>query len=141
LREYGIARNVIQREVEEIRREGYQMLRMPTMTYIETNTIAEALGTASTEAFFIDPNSPAIGKTLGELDLRKHTGATVITAIHAGHTEINPGPDYRINSEAILVLLGSPEQIERAIEVINDAGSVQGENERESQDEQIKAAQ
>jgi monovalent cation:H+ antiporter-2, CPA2 family len=119
LREYGVARNIIHREVEDIRREGYQMLRGPEQPMLEMSAIGEALGAASTETLFIDRNSPAIGRTLGELDLRKQTGATVITAIHDGNTEINPGPDFKLAAEDILVLLGSPEQIEMAIELIN----------------------
>jgi CPA2 family monovalent cation:H+ antiporter-2 len=63
LREYGIARNVIQREVEGIRREGYQMLRTPAGPVIEVSDLAEALGTASTETMFIESGSPAIGES------------------------------------------------------------------------------
>jgi CPA2 family monovalent cation:H+ antiporter-2 len=123
LREYGIARNVIQGEVEEIRREGYQMLRDSSLPLLEMSAIGEALGTASTETLFIGRGSPAVGKTIGEMDLRKRTGATVITAIRAGKTEINPGPDYMLEAEDILVLLGGPEQIETAIEQINTAAA------------------
>jgi CPA2 family monovalent cation:H+ antiporter-2 len=126
LREYGVARNVIQGEVEEIRREGYQMLRGPAQPVLEMSAIGEALGTASTETLFIDRNSHAIGRTLGEMDLRKQTGATVITAIRDGNTEINPGPDFKLEAEDILVLLGSPEQIEMAIEQINAAENQSG---------------
>lgn len=119
LREYGIARNIIQREVEGIRQEGYQTLRLPTAPPIEFSNIATALGTASTETLFINESSPAIGKTLGELDLRKKTKATVITAIRDGVTEINPGPEYRLAANDIIVLLGGPEEIEMAIEQIS----------------------
>ncbi|HET9530908.1 MAG TPA: cation:proton antiporter [Blastocatellia bacterium] len=119
LREYGVARNVIQREVEGIRREGYQMLRQPAGPVIEVSDLAEALGTASTETMFIQSGSPAIGRTLGELDLRKQTGATVIAAIRAGHSEINPGPGFKFEPDDIIVLLGSPEEIEQAIEQIS----------------------
>jgi CPA2 family monovalent cation:H+ antiporter-2 len=127
LREYGIARNVIQGEVEGIRREGYQMLRDPSLPLLEMSAIGEALGAASTETLFIDRDSPAAGKTIGEMDLRKRTGATVITAIRDGKPEINPGPDYRLEAEDILVLLGSPEQIETAIEQINTT-AIEGSN-------------
>ena len=118
LREYGISRNVIYREVDRIRHEGYEMLRLPQPAHIEIKDIGEALGAASTETLIIEPEWKACGKTLGELDLRGRTGATVITAIRDGFTEINPGPDYRIDAEDIVVLLGSPEQIEMAVEHI-----------------------
>lgn len=116
LREYGVARNVIQGEVEEIRREGYKMLRAPSQPVLELSAISEALGIASTETLFIDRESPVIGKTLAELNVRQQTGATVITAIRDGNTEINPGPNFKFEAEDIIVLLGSPEQIEIAIE-------------------------
>jgi CPA2 family monovalent cation:H+ antiporter-2 len=53
LREYGIARNVILREVDAIRHEGYQILRLPSQPHIEISDIADALGSVSTEALFI----------------------------------------------------------------------------------------
>ena len=102
------------------------MLRAPSQPILELSAISEALGIASTETLFIDRASPVIGKTLGELNLRQKTGATVITAIRAGNTEINPGPDFKFEAQDIIVLLGSPEQIEMAIEKLTsqqqDAG-------------------
>lgn len=41
LREYGIARDVIRRRAEEIRRQGYEMLRTPSLPPVEARDIAE----------------------------------------------------------------------------------------------------
>jgi len=114
LREHGIGRNIIQREVEEIRKEGYQMLRSPSVGLIEVRDVSDALGAASTETLFLPEDSPAVGKSLGQLNLRKRTGATVIAAVHNGLVEVNPGPDFLFAADDIVVLLGSPEQIEAA---------------------------
>lgn len=119
LRDYGIARNVIQRQIEEIRSEGYQMLRAPSLPLVSMSSIADALGNASTETLFIEEGTRAAGRTLAELRLRKMTGATVITVVREGETEINPGPDFRLLPNDIVVLLGSPENIESAIEYLN----------------------
>ena len=121
LREYGVARHVIQRQVAEIRSEGYQMLRAPSLPLVEVSEIARVLSAASTETLFIEPGSAAAGKTIRELQLRTKTGATIITVMRNGHTEINPGPAFRLEAEDIMVLLGSPEQIDLAIEEV--AGS------------------
>ena len=118
LREYGFARNVVQREVDKIRHEGYQQLRLPSEPHIEANTMAEALGTASTQTLFIDANSPAVGKALGEMDLRRRTGATLIAAIRDGDSQINPGPDFRFEPDDIIVLFGGPDEIEKALELL-----------------------
>jgi monovalent cation:H+ antiporter-2, CPA2 family len=121
LREYGIARSVILREVERIRHEGYQILRLESDPRIEMSDIAEALGTASTETMFIDKSSSAIGRTLRGLELRARTGATVIAVVRDGQSEINPGPNFTFEAEDIVVLFGSPQEIEKAIEVLNTA--------------------
>jgi CPA2 family monovalent cation:H+ antiporter-2 len=121
LREYGIARNVIQRQIAEIRSEGYQMLRMPSLPIVDMSEIAEALKSASTETLFVEANSTAVGKTIGELKLRRTTGVTIIAITRDGHTEINPGPETTIQAEDVLVLLGGAEQIDLAIEEINGA--------------------
>jgi monovalent cation:H+ antiporter-2, CPA2 family len=122
LREYGIARHVIQRQVAAIRNEGYQMLRTPSLPIVDINEIAEALKSASTETLFVEADSSAVGKTIGELKLRKKTGVTIIAITRDGHTEINPGPETAIQAEDVLVLLGGTEQIDLAIEEINGAG-------------------
>ena len=116
LREYGIGRHIIQRQVSAIRSEGYEMLRMPSLPVVDMAEIAQALGSASTETFVVNPDSPAAGKTIGELKLRTKTGVSVISIIHDGNAEINPGPETLIREDDILVLLGSPEKIDMAIE-------------------------
>lgn len=119
LREYGISRNVIQREVEEIRSEGYQMLRTASLPLAELGKIAEAFDSTASETLFISPGSVAIGKTLGELDLRNQTGVSVTAAIRDGDAQINLGPEFKVAEEDILVLLGSNDRIEKAIEYVN----------------------
>lgn len=119
LREYGIARHVIQRQVEAIRNEGYQLLRMPSPQVVDISEISDALKSASTETLSVEADAVAIGRTIGELKLRKKTGVTIIALTRQGHTEINPGPETPIQAEDVLVLLGEEKQIDLAIEEIN----------------------
>ena len=101
------------------------MLRSTSLPLADLSVIAEAFGSTGTETIFISPNSPSIGKTLGELDLRNQTGASVTAAIRDGDTKINLGPDFRIAEDDILVLLGQSEHLENAVERINH-GKVSG---------------
>lgn len=119
LREYGIARSVIERQVEAVRREGYQMLRAPSLPLFEMSEVADALNGASTKTLVVSAEAPAVGKTIGDLMLRAKTGATIVAAVRDGRTDINPGAGFRLEAEDVLVLLGSPEEIDRAIEHIN----------------------
>lgn len=124
LREFGIARQTINREIEEIRREGYQMLRLPSLPSVELGDIAGALGAASTETLVIGRGGYACGKTLSALNLRQATGATVIAVVRGSQTEINPGGEFQLEAEDIVVLMGSPEQIEMATEKLTGSDPV-----------------
>jgi K+/H+ antiporter YhaU regulatory subunit KhtT len=100
------------------------MLRTPSLPLLEMNEIASALGTASTESILIERDWPGAGKTLAELNLRGRTGATVVVVVRSGETEINPGPGFRLAAGDIIVLLGRPDEIETAVELL--AGSLIG---------------
>jgi CPA2 family monovalent cation:H+ antiporter-2 len=119
LREFGIARHVIQRQIAGIRSEGYQMLRVPSLPIADFKEIADALKSASTETVILERDAAAVGRTIGDLRLRKQTGVTIIAITRDGHTEINPGPEHVLQPDDVLVLLGGADQIDRAIEQIN----------------------
>ena len=123
---FGIARNVIQREIEDIRREGYQMLRSASLPLADFGQIAEAFDGVTSDILFITADSPAAGRTVGELNLRNRTGVTISSAVRNGNTMINIGPDFKIEAEDILVLMGEAEQIERAITCLKKAGRETG---------------
>ncbi len=77
-----------------------------------------ALQAATTENIKLSPDSPVIGKTLGELDLRGKTGATLIAVVRGNDTKIGPGANYKLQEADILILFGKPESIERAIKLL-----------------------
>ena len=104
------------------------MLRMPSLPVVDMAGIAEALGSAATETFIVSANSAAAGKSIGEIQLRTKTGVSVIAIIHDGTTEINPGPESVFNPDDVLVLLGTPENIDRAIETCLDNADLNRSN-------------
>ncbi len=121
LKELGVPRHLIQHQVAAIRNEGYEMLRLPSLPMVDLAELSEALGTVSTETFLVPPDSPAAGKTIGEIQLRTKTGVSVIAVMHEGNAEVNPGPETMINADGVLVLLGSPEKVELAIQSCLDS--------------------
>ncbi len=66
----------------------------------------------------LNGNSPAIGKNLGQIDLRGQTKVTIIAVLRDGDTYVNPGADYGLQENDTLVLLGESEKIEKAINVL-----------------------
>ncbi|MBL8148976.1 MAG: cation:proton antiporter [Blastocatellia bacterium] len=117
---YGIAWPVIKEEVARIRAEGYKVLHENLSTgdvhHDALSEVAAMLASASTETIRIESNAYCIGKSIKDLNLRKNTGATVIVVVRGGVTEVNPPPDYQFLQADIVVLLGSPENIEKAID-------------------------
>jgi len=128
LHRYGVARNVIEGQIEKIRKQGYEMLRSPNVSAGKVEDLRAALDAAGAETIRIPENSPVLDKNLGELDLRGQTGATIIAVVRDGETRISPGAGYRLKAHDTAVLLGSVEAIEKAVEFIvpADAASTFG---------------
>jgi len=75
-------------------------------------SVQVALNKLVIEWYRVEPHSPCIGRTIGELEIRRKTGATVIAVIEKDQTQsINPGPDYVIKPDTVLVLMGEREHI------------------------------
>ena len=128
LQRYGFARNVIEGQIAKIRQQGYEILRSPVMPALPSGRVGVALDAASTQTIQISPDSPVVGKTLGELHLRGKTGATVIAVVRDGVNKISPGAKYRLEEGDTVVLLGSLEKIDRAKEIFEPSEIVSGFN-------------
>lgn len=118
LHRYGFARNVIESQIQRIRRQGYEILRSTSADPGKLETVNVALDAASTETIQLTEDSPVVGKGLGELDFRGASGATIIAVMRDGETKVSPGADYRLEAGDTVVLLGSPGKIERAVRIL-----------------------
>ncbi|MEQ1763545.1 MAG: cation:proton antiporter [Pyrinomonadaceae bacterium] len=120
LTRYGTPRNVIEGQIDRIRQQGYEMLRTQSIPAPIRESVS-VLDTALTESVFLMPRSPAIDKTLGELDLRSETGATVIAVIRDGNTKVSPGADYQLKERDTVILVGTPTKLQNAMNVLAPA--------------------
>ena len=59
----------------------------------------------------LPPDSPLIGRTLREMDIRSQTGATVVGVMRAGELHANPDIDFRFAGEDLAAVIGRPEQL------------------------------
>lgn len=128
LQTYGIDRATIENQIGRIRRQGYEMLRSPSISPINIGNLNAALQAATTESVKLEKGSPVIGKTLAELDLRGKTGVTLIAVVRGNETKINPGAKYELREEDLLILLGKPEKIENAINFLQAERETEGFN-------------
>ncbi|MBO0858476.1 MAG: cation:proton antiporter regulatory subunit [Chloracidobacterium sp.] len=64
--------------------------------------------------YTIQPGAACIGKTIGDLQVRRLTDASIVSIIEPDRTKrLNPGPDTFINEGATLILAGDRRTIDR----------------------------
>ncbi|RMH08388.1 MAG: sodium:proton exchanger [Nitrospirae bacterium] len=120
LQTYHVPQSFILEKAEQIRREGYALLRRGELPELAHHLRAGTLLDVEVETCRIDEDSPALGKSLEELHIRLRTGASVIALMRGGITQSNPSGKMTLELGDVLVLLGNREQIRRAISLLVD---------------------
>lgn len=118
LHEYHIPNNVITNQVQVVRFGGYKMLRGLSLDQENMSKLASFFAGTTVDNIQLGPDAPANGKTLRELDLRKNSGATVIAIARNGEAVPNPGPNFTLQAEDIIVLLGGHADLDRAMALL-----------------------
>jgi CPA2 family monovalent cation:H+ antiporter-2 len=118
LRTYNMPQDFVMRKAEQIRREGYALLRRSEMPELAHHLRGGTLSDVEVETCRIEEDSPAAGKTLAHLAVRPRTGASVIAWTRSGVTESNPSEKTKLLAGDIVVLLGTRDQIRRAMGIV-----------------------
>jgi monovalent cation:H+ antiporter-2, CPA2 family len=118
LRTYNMPQDFVMRKAEQIRREGYALLRRSELPELAHHLRGGTLSDVEVETCRIEEDSPAAGKTLAQLALRPKTGASIIAWTRSGVTTSNPSEKTKLLAGDIVVLLGSRDQIRRAMGLI-----------------------
>jgi CPA2 family monovalent cation:H+ antiporter-2 len=118
LHEYHVPGNVIANQIQMVRFGGYKMLRGLSLDQENIGRLAALFAGATVDNIQIEPQAPATGKTLRQLDIRNKTGATVIAVARNGEAVTNPGPDFRIEPDDIMVLLGAHRELDEAVNLL-----------------------
>lgn len=123
LRTYKLPQDFVMHKAEQVRREGYALLRRSELPELAHHLRGGTLTDAEVETCRIDDDSPAQGRTLAEISLRPRTGASVIAWTRAGVTQSNPSEKTRLMAGDIVVLLGSRAQIRQAMGLLVRMGT------------------
>ena len=115
LEKYHLPRNIIDAQVRVLRGECYGMLR-GTCSAIRpvTERIADLLAAGTAETFYVGREAWPAGMTLGSLDLRGRTGATVIAVVRGEQSFTSPGAEFEVKEQDTLILVASHRDIDRA---------------------------
>jgi CPA2 family monovalent cation:H+ antiporter-2 len=115
LEKYHIPNNIIDAQVKVLRGECYGMLRGSCAAVRPVaDRIADLLAAGTAATFFVGKNARPAGQTLGELDLRGRTGATVIAVVRGEASFPSPGAEFEVKDQDTLVLVASHRDIDRA---------------------------
>jgi CPA2 family monovalent cation:H+ antiporter-2 len=112
LAEYDLPRNVIDAYIETIRREGSAMIRRPKLLPASLERLRQLLAGNIVDNFLLLENSPAVGKSLAQLDLRNKTGASVIAIVRDHQTLTNPAADFVLAANDLLVVMATHRGLE-----------------------------
>jgi CPA2 family monovalent cation:H+ antiporter-2 len=119
LQQYHIPRNVISLQVDLIRKEHYGTLRGLRLQGKQLDELNQFLVGTTTDIFLILEGSPAVGKSLHELDLRSRAGVRVIAVVREGKSFSDVGPDFVLASGDMLVLLGGHKALDDAGQILS----------------------
>lgn len=108
----------IDRVIDSFRANAYRALRGEMPSTERQRLLNELAPKFEIETRQLAEGSPAIGKTLGELDLRARTGATILAVRRDAALTAVPAADFQFQKDDLLVLAGSGHQITNAIRVI-----------------------
>jgi CPA2 family monovalent cation:H+ antiporter-2 len=120
LEKYHLPRNIVEAQVKVLRGECYGMLR-GTCSAIRpiTERISDLLAAGTAETYFVGKDSFPVGKTLGTLDLRSRSGATVIAVVRGEDSFTSPGAEFEIREQDTLILVASHRDIDRAFHYLS----------------------
>ncbi|MCP9446908.1 MAG: cation:proton antiporter [Nitrospira sp.] len=118
LRTYNMPPDFVMQKAEQVRREGYALLRRSELPELAHHLRGGTFSDVDVETCRIEEDSPASGKTIDQLALWQRTGVSIVALTRNGVTESNPSVKTKLLTGDIVVLLGTREQIRRAMALL-----------------------
>jgi len=119
LEQYHVPLNVIMQQVNFLRGESYKYLRAEEGGDVAFTHIDELLSASLTDTFYINDENKFIGQSIGELDLRKKTDATIIAIVRKGSTITTPAPGEILQVGDTFVITGTHKAVDLAFELLS----------------------
>lgn len=119
LEQYHIPLNVIMQQVNLLRGESYKYLRSEEGTEVAFTHIDELLSARLTDTFYINEENKFTGKTIGDLNLRKKTDATIIAIVRKGTTITTPTAKDILQLGDTIVITGTHKAVDDAFDLLS----------------------
>jgi CPA2 family monovalent cation:H+ antiporter-2 len=122
LASYLVSKPEIDSFLTEVRAGGYDMLRAPSTAGPTLADLQPRLADIQISTLRLEEGSPLAGKKLGDTDLRRLFGVTVV-AIRRGEAFLpNPGAEARLQPDDALIVMGLNEEIASAVSLFRAEG-------------------
>ena len=120
LEQYHIPLNVIMQQVNLLRGESYKYLRAEEGSDVAFTHIDELLAARLTDTFYISDENRFVGMTIGEINLRSKTDATILAIVRTGINITAPTAKEVIQAGDTLVITGTHNAIDSAFNLLED---------------------
>lgn len=128
LRLYGMPRELVAKQMENLRTGDYSMLRQMPLPGQPIHHLGHLLPEVQVEMFFIVPDAPAANKSLREMGIPQRTGALVIAIVRISDVTHNPAPDFVLEPGDQVLVIGSRAQLDKATKLFSGQwGEAKGE--------------
>jgi CPA2 family monovalent cation:H+ antiporter-2 len=99
----------IHRQTESLRQEYFTSRSGQSKSYQTLSQFRSAEQQFDLEWVKVASSSCLLDRTIGEAEIRKKTGVSVVGVLRDGHLEPNPGPHYRFQNRDMVAIIGSDE--------------------------------
>lgn len=120
LEQYHIPLNVILQQIALLRGESYRWMRSEKPTTDMFTHLEELLAAGITDTYYVNDNNSHIGKTVGELNFRAITDATIIAIVREGKTITNPTAKEKLLVNDTLVITGTHKAVDQAFQLLSE---------------------
>lgn len=101
----------IQNYVDQVRRELYAPLYEAHDRYHTLSELQLASRSIELSWLRLPPGSPFVGRTIGDIAVRKRTGASIVGVMRGGELLPNPSADVRLEDQDRLAVIANAEQV------------------------------
>jgi CPA2 family monovalent cation:H+ antiporter-2 len=122
---YGLSKESINNEINILHQQRYAMIRdRGSIDYVkEDKILTERIHQKIHESINIDSYTivnkcKGEGKSIAELNIRANSGATIISIVRNEEHFSNPNPEFKLKEGDVVILMGTFEQIEKAVDLL-----------------------
>jgi len=74
----------------------------------------------ATEGIVLGPESPYVGRTLGDARIRSRTGASVVAVVRNGEVTPSPSPGYHFHAGDKIIVVGTEDGVSAVAKLLTD---------------------